>query len=44
MGKELGKEITNLKNKNNDDDDLDDQILWNSVAKNYEMIQGAHCK
>ena len=35
---ELRKEITNHKNKNNNDDD---QILWNSIAKNYEMIQGA---
>ena len=35
---ELRKEITNHKNKNNNDDD---QILWSSIAKNYEMIQGA---
>jgi hypothetical protein len=32
----LRKEITNCK-----DEDDDDQILWNSIAKNYEMIQGA---
>ena len=37
---ELRKEITNHKNKNDNDDD-DDQILWSSIAKNYEMIQGA---
>jgi hypothetical protein len=35
---ELRKEITNHKNNNDDDDD---QILWSSIAKNYEMIQGA---
>jgi hypothetical protein len=35
---ELRKEITNHKNKNDNDDD---QILWSSIAKNYEMIQGA---
>ena len=47
---ELGKEITSHKNKNknkntnkddNNNDDDDDQILWNSITKNYEMIQGA---
>jgi hypothetical protein len=32
----LRKEITNCK-----DEDDHDQILWNSIAKNYEMIQGA---
>jgi hypothetical protein len=36
---ELRKEITNHKNKKNDNDD--DQILWSSIAKNYEMVQGA---
>lgn len=36
---ELQKEITNYKNKKDDNDD--NQILWNSIAKNYEMIQGA---
>ncbi|MGB8034512.1 MAG: DUF4364 family protein [Nitrososphaeraceae archaeon] len=35
---ELRKEITNHKNKSDNDDD---QILWSSIAKNYEMIQGA---
>ena len=35
---ELRKEIPNHKNKNDNDDD---QILWSSIAKNYEMIQGA---
>ena len=35
---ELRKEITNHKNKNDNDDD---QILWSSIAKNYEMVQGA---
>lgn len=32
----LRKETTNCK-----DEDDHDQILWNSIAKNYEMIQGA---
>ena len=50
-GEELRKEISNLKssnrdsnkddNNNNDDNDHRDQILWNSIARNYEMIQGA---
>ena len=35
---ELRKEIPNHKNKSDNDDD---QILWSSIAKNYEMIQGA---
>ena len=35
----LQKEITDHKNKKGDNDD--DQILWSSIAKNYEMIQGA---
>ena len=35
---ELRKEITNHKNKKDNDDD---QILWSSIAKNYEMVQGA---
>lgn len=41
---ELQREITNHNNKNkndNNDDNDDDQTLWNSIAKNYEMIQGA---
>jgi Domain of unknown function (DUF4364) len=25
-----------------DDDNDDEQVLWISIAKNYEMIQGAH--
>ena len=35
---ELQKQTTNHNNKNDDDRD---QTLWNSIAENYGMIQGA---
>ncbi|MGA8913463.1 MAG: hypothetical protein WB443_11455 [Nitrososphaeraceae archaeon] len=48
MSKENSKNSLKHKKRKSEDvqkeDNNDDQTLWASIARNYEMIQGAHIR